>query len=212
MKSSLNTCSYVVALFAAFALPAGLSLENHIETAQGATRNEPAPMYSVLTAPGRSPEIPESEDLYGWLVGSWDLVVVRSTNARELNLKGEVHFGWVLEGRAVQDVWIIPRRFNRNTEVGRTNKIYGTTLRIWDPKLKAWRVTWVNPITGNRNELVGRRNGKDIVQIGTMPDGTPIRWTFSEITSDSFLWSGEMLNPDGRTWTLQGQFRARRVP
>jgi hypothetical protein len=27
----------------------------------------------ALFAKDRAPEIPESEDLYGWLVGSWDL-------------------------------------------------------------------------------------------------------------------------------------------
>jgi hypothetical protein len=31
---------------------------------------------TLLAAPGRSPEIPESADAYGWLVGSWDLDVV----------------------------------------------------------------------------------------------------------------------------------------
>ena len=32
--------------------------------------------FSVLAAPGRSPEIPESADVYGWLCGSWDLDVL----------------------------------------------------------------------------------------------------------------------------------------
>jgi hypothetical protein len=32
--------------------------------------------HSFLAAPGRSPEIPEENDVYGWLVGSWDLEVV----------------------------------------------------------------------------------------------------------------------------------------
>lgn len=31
--------------------------------------------HEVLTAPGRSPEIPESADAYGWLIGSWELDV-----------------------------------------------------------------------------------------------------------------------------------------
>jgi hypothetical protein len=31
---------------------------------------------SSLVASGRSPEIPESEDVYGWLVGSWELDVI----------------------------------------------------------------------------------------------------------------------------------------
>jgi hypothetical protein len=34
---------------------------------------------------------------------------------------------------------------------------------------------------------------------------------FTEITPDSFRWTGEALNPDGKTWRLEGEFRARRV-
>jgi hypothetical protein len=38
-------------------------------------------------------------------------------------IKGEAHFGWALEGRAVQDVWMMPRRANRTAEDDRLNNI-----------------------------------------------------------------------------------------
>lgn len=165
----------------------------------------------ILFAAGRSQEIPESDDLYGWLIGSWELDVLHyGSEVPAPNLKGEAHFRWILEGRAVQDVWIMPRLSERGAQLTKTNNTYGTTLRVWDPTLQAWRVTWINPVTGNRNELLGRGIGSDIVQIGALADGTPIRWIFSEITPDSFLWSGETLNADGNSWKLQSQFRARR--
>jgi hypothetical protein len=171
-----------------------------------------ADLDSVLVAPGRSQEIAESDDLYGWLIGGWELDVIHYwSDAPAPNLKGEAHFRWVLEGRAVQDIWIMPHRSDRTAQLSKANNLYGTTLRIWDPTIEAWRVTWANPVTGHRNELIGRRRGKDIVQIGTHADGTPIRWTFTEITPDSFLWTGETLNADGNTWTLQSQFRGRRI-
>ena len=50
-----------------------------------------------------------------------------------------------------------------------------------------------------------------VVQIGVRADGTPTRWTFTEITPDSFHWLGESLAPDGKTWKLEGEFRARRI-
>ena len=59
----------------------------------------------------RSPEIPESGDVYGWLIGSWELEVVHyRVDVSARGLRAEAHFGWVLEGRAVQDVWIMPPR------------------------------------------------------------------------------------------------------
>jgi hypothetical protein len=89
--------------------------------------------------------------------------------------------------------------------------MYGTTLRIWDATLRAWRVTYLNPATGQRDELIGRRVGHDIIQIGAHGDGTPIRWNFTEITSDSFRWTGVALEPDGVTWRLEAEFLARRM-
>jgi hypothetical protein len=169
-------------------------------------------VLAALGAAGRSAEIPEPADCYGWLAGSWELEVRNYWgDVRALGLRAEAHFGWVLEGRAVQDVWVLPARADRTAAADRSRNSYGTTLRVWDATLQAWRVTWVNPVTGARADLVGRWSGKDIVQIGARADGTPIRWIFSEIAADSFRWTGESLGPDGSTWRLEGEFLARRV-
>jgi hypothetical protein len=166
---------------------------------------------TVLPAQGRSPEIPESHDVYGWLIGSWDLDVIHywAVDVSARGLKAEAHFEWVLEGRAVQDVWIMPPRTERELIDSKMN-MYGTTLRVWDPAIEAWRIRWINPAQNHYEEQVGRKVGNDIVQIGTRRDGTPTRWRFTEIGRDSFHWLGESLQPDGRTWTLEGEFRARR--
>ena len=161
-------------------------------------------ILQALHASGRAPEIPPEADVYGWLVGSWELDVVHYLqDVRARGIKGEAHFGWVLEGRAVQDVWIMKSEGVVNT--------YGTTFRRRDASIGAWRVSWVNPITGWHDELIGRRAGDDLVQIGTHADGTPIRWRFIEITTDSFRWLGEALNPDGETWKLEAEFHGRRM-
>jgi hypothetical protein len=88
--------------------------------------------------------------------------------------------------------------------------MYGTTLRSWDPTLRAWRISWTNPVVGHREEQIGRWIGKDIVQLGTRADGTPTRWTFTEITSASFHWLGEALQADGKSWKIEGEFHAKR--
>jgi hypothetical protein len=96
----------------------------------------------ALAATGRSPEIPEAAGAYGWLVGSWDLDVRHyGVDVSALDMKGEVHFGWALEGRAIQDVWIMPRRSERTSELGKTNNMYGTTLRVWDGAIQALTLT-----------------------------------------------------------------------
>lgn len=169
--------------------------------------------YSLLAASRRSAEIPESEDLYGWLVGSWSMQVLhyKAVDVSAQRLEAEAHFGWVLEGRAIQDVWIMPRPAERTANMHKTNNMFGTTQRVWDAEIRAWRIRWINPVTGHREDQIGRRSGNDIVQVGLRLDGTPTRWSFTEITPNSFHWIGEALNPDGRTWKLEGEFRATRI-
>lgn len=145
-----------------------------------------------------------------WKLGTGCLPLL-GVDVAASGLKGEAHFCWVLEGRAVQDVWIMPRRSERSGELEKSMNMYGTTLRMWDPSIQAWRITWINPAGDHREDQIGRRSGKDIVQIGARADGTPTRWTYTEITPDSFHWLGEALQPDGKTWKLEGEFRAKRM-
>ena len=168
--------------------------------------------HSLLAAATRSPEIPESADVYGWLCGSWDLDVrcYRGLDVTGQGLRGEVHAARVLEGRAVQDVWILPRADQRGADSNRSMNMYGTTLRSWDFASQAWRIAWTNPVSGHHEEQVGRWNGPDILQEGTRPDGTRTRWTFTEITPSSFHWLGEALYPGKSAWTVEAEFLARR--
>ena len=88
---------------------------------------------------------------------------------------------------------------------------YGTTLRVYDPRLDAWHVMWSDPATQNYVRQIGRARGKDIVQEGQLDSGDILRWTFTEITSDSFHWLGEHSVDGGTTWRLQVDIRAHRV-
>jgi hypothetical protein len=90
-----------------------LLLMRWTESAVQANQTKSDNFPRVLGASGRSAEIPESADVYGWLVGSWELEVLHyaGIDVSSQNIKDEAHFNWVLEGRAIQDVWIMPRFF-----------------------------------------------------------------------------------------------------
>ena len=137
-------------------------------------------------------------DLYGSLVGSWELDVTRYLDdGSQRRLSGEWHFGWALEGRAIQDVWIVSPR-------------YGTTLRVYDPGMDAWHIQWTEPVSQSYLTMIGRKRGDDIVQDGTDAAGNPIRWSFTDITPNFFHWRGETSRDHGATWRLEVQFLARR--
>ncbi|WP_204280043.1 hypothetical protein, partial [Raoultella ornithinolytica] len=64
------------------------------------------PFLAAFGATGPSPDRGDKMELYGWLIGSWDLEVSAFMPDGSVRKRpGEWHFGWVLEGRAIQDVW-----------------------------------------------------------------------------------------------------------
>jgi len=166
--------------------------------------------HEALESSVRAAEISPENDIYAPLLGSWDVQVVDYPETGEpVRNSGEWHFARVLEGRAVQDVWIVPPRGAR-FPASRNNNRYGSSLRIFDPARNAWKVIWVNPVTGVESHLRGHREGNQLVHVGRQDGGDLYRWTFSDISNDSFNWSGEASSDDGETWRLEAEFFAQR--
>jgi hypothetical protein len=167
----------------------------------------------ALGADGPAADRAGKMDLYGRFVGSWNLdVMLRADDGSERRRNGEWHFGWALEGRAIQDVWIVPPRgeLRRGDAAANVNS-YGTTLRVYDPEMDAWKIQWTDPVTQNFLQMIGRPDSDDIVQLGTRPDGRKIRWRFSEIMPNSFRSTGEISDDEGANWRLQVDFSAWRT-
>ena len=154
----------------------------------------------ALFSVDRSSEIPEGHDIYGWLVGSWKVRAVDyGDHGEKQEREGEWHFARVLEGRAIQDVYIVPVRQKRSANIPVEGNRYGTTLRIFDRESKTWRIRWNNPVRDVENHLTGRKVGDEILQEGKDVHGEWIRWWFRDITPDSFLWIGEQSVDEGKT-------------
>jgi hypothetical protein len=173
----------------------------------------------VLHAAGPDQDRADKLALYGWLVGDWEFDVTTSLEDGTMHEgEGEIHAGWVLEGRAIQDVWMIPRLQNRRASIDQlpgAGNWYGTTLRIYDPALDAWRILWNDPATNFFSQQIGRAQGEDIVQVGPDPRGGTVRWTFTEIDRatksepGSFHWVAER-SLNAENWRKEVDIRARR--
>jgi hypothetical protein len=62
-------------------------------------------MLLALKASGPDPRLEKELMLFGQFVGSWDVDVTNiEPDGSQLELKGEWHFGWVLQGKAIMDV------------------------------------------------------------------------------------------------------------
>jgi len=164
-------------------------------------------VFNLLAASGPFAEYAEKLMLYGQFVGSWDIDATwYEQGGGRRKGKGEWHFSWILGGRGIQDVLFA---------AGAPPHQFGTTLRCYDIAVDAWHVTWMQPYGGEFVHLLGRKVGDRIVQEGVGSDHRRReRWSFTDITQDSFLWLGEVSFDDGVTWFLEQEMRAirRTVP
>lgn len=162
-------------------------------------------LSTALISPGPHPD--SDLALFGRFVGSWAVdgwYTPRGGDRFEFD--AEWHFGWVLEGRAIQDVLIRPR-------AGSSAAVppeYGTTLRIPDARVDGWRIAWLSAFEGSFSNLIAKPVGDRIVLEGTLYDGWPTRWSFNDITERSFLWRGEIGDGNGG-WTLNEEMACGKV-
>jgi hypothetical protein len=167
---------------------------------QECNMDRPSAFIAALCADAPAADRAEKLSLYGWLLGNWQMeTTIFAADGTKQRGHGEIYFAWALQGRALQDVWILPGVF------------YGTTLRIYDPGIDAWHIIWSDPLRQFYTRQIGRARGPDIVQEGTDATGTPTRWTFTDITPNSFRWLGERSEDGGKTYWLQAEFLASRV-
>lgn len=169
------------------------------------------PMLAALYAARPNDALAAKLNLYGRFVGSWQLDIdFHPLNGPSRRAEGEWHFAWVLDGKAIQDVWIFPSRRLRGNPAEPWH-MYGSTLRWYDPTIDAWHIRYFDPSRPSELHQLGRAVGADIVQIGEDHRGLQRRWRFVEITEGTFRWIGEASWDKGATWTLEMEMRARRV-
>ncbi len=164
-----------------------------------------ANVFELLAASGPYPEDQDKLRLFGQFVGSWDMDGTwHQPDGGSRSGRGEWHFAWVLGGRGIQDVLYAS---------GAPRHEFGSTLRGYDKSIGAWHLSWMQPASGEFVHLVGRQVGDRII---CETDGAdpPRRWTFTDITPDSFTWLGEVSNDHGKTWFLEQEMKAvrRKVP
>lgn len=162
----------------------------------------------LLHSAGPRPELAADLDLFGRFVGAWRLECTFHIPAGHPPMSGVLRFGWVLGGRAVQDVWAVPGP--DDPAEGVAPGFHGTTVRFYDASLGAWRSTWIDPPNNRVRRFIGRPVGPDI-ELVSDEQQPALRWRFTDISPDSFTWTGERSNDASTSWTRQLRMRATRV-
>ena len=142
--------------------------------------------------------ISEEYDFFGSLIGEWDIVWNdHLEDAEPRRVKGEWIFSRVLDGTAVQDIFIVPSRSERLRDK-QLDAEYGTTLRIYNPQTMAWDIFY--GCMGEAIRLTARKVGEEIIL--TENTTRKMRYVFSDIKSSSFLWRKERMNENDEWLTV----------
>lgn len=133
--------------------------------------------------------IPESQNYWGSIIGEWELEwVVHPGTSNERCVKGEWIFSWILEGKAIQDVFICPSREEVKNK-GISNGEYGTTIRVYCEKTNCWEIFYA--CSNDVNRLQAKKVDNEII-LTEIPDGK-MKWIFSNIQKNSFQWQNIQL-------------------
>jgi hypothetical protein len=159
--------------------------------------------FDLLAAPGPFAEYSDKLMLFGQFVGSWDLDGTwYERDGSSKKGKGQWHFVWILGGRGIQDVLFAS---------GALPHQRGSTLRCYDVARDAWNIAWMQPASGEFVHMTGRKVGDRIVLEGVDFGKGPLRrWSFTDITPNSFRWLGEVSDDNGVTWFLEQEMQGMR--
>lgn len=172
----------------------------------------------TLIAHGPAVEQDAAMQLFGQFIGSWagrartrnyqvneygEVYFDTGDVYREASL--EVHFGWVLQGRAIQDVWISPAQ--KDIQNPSDVRMYGTTLRVYNAHQQCWYNTFIDPVTTQSiYRMKVYDTGNDIVQEFTTRSGKICQWIFADISTAFFHWMWRESTDEGITWDVPAEF------
>ncbi len=160
-------------------------------------------VFDLLAADGPLEEYVDKLATFGQFVGSWDIDGIwYQPDGSPRTGKGEWHFDWILGGTGIQDVLFAS---------GAPRHQFGSTYRCYDKTIDAWHLTWMQPASGEFVNLIGRQLGENVV-CETADTQPRRRWSFTEITPNSFHWLGEVSHDNGATWFLEQEMKAARRP
>jgi hypothetical protein len=166
-------------------------------------------MFDALVARGPALLVAEHAGDFAKLIGSWKVEIhdVETDGVKRVN-EGEWHFGWALEGRAIQDVLIVPSRKDRRAAAHGKGNRYLTSLRVFDSLTRIWRVFTIDPVSNTYLALTARQEDGRVVQEGADVSGNEFRLSLFDFVSNAFRMREE--RTDGEGWKTVMELSAQR--
>jgi hypothetical protein len=163
-------------------------------------------LVTTLQAMGPHPSLGDQAKVFGRFVGTWDSEYTEfAKDGKATHSSGEVIVGWIMEGRAIQDLFII------YPSAAHQGGFVGTTVRYFDPKSGTWRATFIDPEDDSVETFTGGAVGDDRIVLHRQDTGgREAQWSFNDIRPDSFIFRDEVSSDGGKTWRLREEDHMKR--
>jgi len=158
----------------------------------------------ALLSSDKNSIIPEEYDWYAPLIGNWDFDYYDSYHGEDRHVKGEWLFRRVLNGMAIEDLFICPSRDTRDKELQPDGE-YGAAIRMFNTEKKCYDMTYVCS-KYTRFLEIQKEHSKIICTDINKPTE---KWVFSEITTNTFHWQNVTVLENG-AWKINSNVYARR--
>jgi len=156
----------------------------------------------ALLSAQRNPIIPDEDDWFAPLLGDWWFDYA---DAGGRKLKGEWFFRRVLEGAAIEDLFICPSRDTRELNPQPDGE-YGVAVRMYNQAKRCYDMTYVCTKYTKRLE-VRKEDGKIVCTLLAEPTR---KWVFLQVTETAFHWQNIRVLENG-TWHVNCEVFATRI-
>nr|WP_288935161.1 hypothetical protein [uncultured Allomuricauda sp.] len=142
-------------------------------------------------------------ELFDFWVGKWDATWDEGNGKIG---KGTNRITKTLDGKVIHE--------NFQIIEGKSKGFKGTSISVYQPKLKRWKQAWADN-NGGYYDFTGEfeNNARIFKTQNIEKDGklTTARMVFKDIKEDSFLWDWESSDDNGNTWKLLWRIHYKRI-
>ena len=170
-----------------------------------AVAQTPGDLAKVLQASQPEATLRQAAAAVDRLVGDWSVDYVDiAKDGKATRRTGRFVVRWVLDGRAVEDVWIVDPSGTR-----KEREVY-TDVRYFDPNLRTWKAVFFDPEHASVASFTGESGGDGLILHSPDLGAPDSRWSFINVRADSMVFRDEASDDGGKSWRLRSEYHLTR--
>jgi hypothetical protein len=163
-------------------------------------------LAAALPAKGPHPSLGDQEKTFGRFVGTWQVEYMDvKKDGTQLHRTGLFIVGWIMYGRAIQDLWIV------DPSPGHAEREIYADVRYFDPKTLTWPSVFFDLEQASMAKFSGGAASADrVVFQSSEIDNHLTRWSFDDTGPNTLEFRDQSSSDEGKTWKLRAEYHMRR--